>query len=227
MARPISVSTTEALTSSSSSSRTARTAARSSGTLMASSARSISGSSGGTRWRRWRRRPLTVPTGAHALRRRRRVAVAERAWQAFADRNPATVVHSPRSTDFTNLCSAASNTTSCASRLRCFRLVPVVDPGRFARGISSVSIAHAQHGVGSSSIARLPARIADVACRKLVDTSGASRRDSEPGLTRSQHRARIAHDTVREWRATRRVPNRHTFTSDTRRATLSWPSDSR
>ena len=62
------------------------------------------------------------------------------------------IVHSPRSTDFTSLCSTASNTTSCASRLRCFRQVPVVDPGRFARGISSVSIAHAQHGVGSSSI---------------------------------------------------------------------------
>ena len=52
------------------------------------------------------------------------------------------------STDFTSVCSPASNTTSCASRLRCFRRVAVVDPGRFARGISSVSIAHAQHGVG-------------------------------------------------------------------------------
>jgi hypothetical protein len=90
------------------------------------------------------------------LCRRRRVAVAERAWRAFAARNPATVVHSPRSTDFTSLRSPASNTRSCSSRPRCFRRVPVVDPGRFARGIWSDSIAHTQHGAGSSSITRLP-----------------------------------------------------------------------
>jgi hypothetical protein len=90
------------------------------------------------------------------LRKRRRVAVAERAWRAFDARNPVTVVHSPRSTDFTSLRSPASNTTSCASRPRCFRRLAVVDPGRFARGISSVSIAYAQHGVGSCSITRLP-----------------------------------------------------------------------
>jgi hypothetical protein len=34
------------------------------------------------------------------------------------------------------------------------RRVAVVDSGRLTRGISSVSIAHAQHGVGSSSITR-------------------------------------------------------------------------
>src|SRR5882672_6192163 len=86
--------------------------------------------------------------GAYALRQRRRVAAADRAWRAFAARTPATVVHSPRSTDFTIVRSPASNTTSCASRLRCFRLGTVVDPGRLARGISSVSIAYARHGVG-------------------------------------------------------------------------------
>jgi len=91
---------------------------------------------------------------AYALRKRRRVAVAERAWRAFATRNPATVLHSPRSTDFTSVRSPASNTRSCASRLRCLRRVAVVDSGRLTRGISSVSIAHAQHGVGSSSITR-------------------------------------------------------------------------
>lgn len=124
---------------------------------------------------------------AYALRKRRRVAAAERAWRAFAARNPATVVHSPRSTDFASLCATASNTTSCASRLRCFRLGTVVDPGRFARGISSVSIAHAQHGGGFSSISRLPARIAGVACRKLMDTPGASRRDSEDTPSDGSH----------------------------------------
>jgi hypothetical protein len=41
-------------------------------------------------------------------RTRRRVAVAERAWRACAARSPATVVHSPRSTDFTSLRSPAS-----------------------------------------------------------------------------------------------------------------------
>ncbi len=65
---------------------------------------------------------------AYALRRRRRVAVAERAWRACAGRNPATVVHSPRSTDFTSLRSPASNTSSCASRPRCLRQLAVVDP---------------------------------------------------------------------------------------------------
>ena len=49
------------------------------------------------------------------------------------------------------------------------------------------------------------------------------REGSGPGLTRSQRRVRIADDSVREWRAAGRVPNRHTFTSDTRQPLFRGP----
>jgi hypothetical protein len=70
-------------------------------------------------------------TSHHAIRvdslRKRRVAVAERAWRAFAARNPSTVVHLQQSTEFMSLRSPTSTATSCASRRRCFRRLALVD----------------------------------------------------------------------------------------------------
>ena len=89
--------------------------------------------------------------GAYRLRKRM-VAAAACAWRAFAARNPAAEVHSPRSTDFRSVRSAASSATSFSSPLRRFRCLAVVDRRRFARGISNVSIAQTQWELGSCSI---------------------------------------------------------------------------